>query len=352
MISQRPFARTSTARALLARTVVVLALVSTLALAACGGGDDDEEATPTTEAEPTAAETADDGSGGVEEETVTVDRDFWHSGWHVTLGDAVLAEGEFGGAAVTFEAEFENVGEDTATFDSQLVLTSGGNNYEAERFQEGFPEVPGEFSQNGEIVIEVDDEFMFDDATLIVGNAQNNQAFVPIGEDSEHEYVSLEPQEIAAAGNVTAGAVTLTVERAELRADRPDWHDEMEEGSMALTVYFSATPQTGIQLGQGLLSSDNVIVQLPDGSGVAVISDGRSGVNALLQGKEGTTIPDLSARYAIPTPEESGTYLFILRGAYGPGGAEVEGQLAFQIEVEDTGSPVTPGASPAATATP
>ena len=337
---------------MISRMLVALALVSALALAACGGGGDDEDPTPTSEAEPTAAETADEGDGEVDEETATVGKDFWHSGWHVTLGEATLAEGEVAGAAVTFEAEFENVGTETATFDSQLVLNSAGNNYEAERFQEGMPEVPGEFSQDGEIVIEVDEEFTFDDATLIVGNAENNQAFVPIGDDSEYEYVSLEPQEVAAAGTVTAGALTLTVERAELRADRPDWHDEMEEGSMALTIYFSAMPQAGIQIGQGVLQSDVVILQLPDSSAVAVISDGRSGVNELLQGKEGTTIPDLSVRYAIPTPEESGTYAFILRGPYGPGGATVEGQLAFQIEVEDAGSSATPGTTPAATATP
>ncbi len=69
---------------------------------------------------------------------------------------------------------------------------------------------------------------------------------------------------------------------------------------------------------------------MPDGTAVAVRSDGRSGVNEILQGKEGTTIPDLSVRFEIPSPAQ-GQYALVLRGNYGPGGAFVEGELAFTI---------------------
>ena len=63
---------------------------------------------------------------------------------------------------------------------------------------------------------------------------------------------------------------------------------------------------------------------------MAVRSDGVSGVNELLQGKEGTTIPDLSVRFEIDDPPE-GEYAFVLKGKYGAGGADVQGELPFTI---------------------
>jgi hypothetical protein len=112
----------------------------------------------------------------------------------------------------------------------------------------------------------------------------------------------------------------------------------MEEGKLALTVYFSVTPAAGIQIGQGVFQSPNVALELPDGTSVAVIDDGVSGVNELLQGREGTTISDLQVRFPIDAPAE-GTYKFIVRGAYGPGGAQVEGELAFVVEAPPSPSP-------------
>lgn len=324
------------------RGVVFLALATMLALvAACGGGDD-EEATQTPEETEEATENSKE---EVKADSVAVDLPFWHAGWKVTVGEATLTPGDFGAGEVSLGAEFENLGVDQATFDSQLILTSGGNDYADESFDgHDFPDVPGERTGKGSFNFQVDEEFSLDDATLIVGNAQNNQAIVPIGPDGD-EHVSLEPQQIAATGDVTAGAVTATVERAEARADLPDRHSEMEEGKLALTVFFSVTPATGIQIGQGVFQSQNVALELPDGTSVAVIDDGVSGVNELLQGREGTTISDLQVRFPVDEPVE-GTYKFVVKGPYGPGGAQVEGELAFVVEPaaetddEDTSTPV------------
>ena len=319
--------------ALLIPLALAIALTLTV-LVACGGGDDDEEETAT----PVATEEEEpEETDGAEEGSVLVNESFWHAGWKVTLGEATFTPGDFGSAEVTIEAEFENLGEDQATFDSELLLTSGGNDYPDEASAgHDFPLVPGLRTGEGSLAFRVDDEFSLDDATLTIGNPANNQAVVPVGPDGE-DLVSLEPREIAAAGTATAGAVTLTVERAELRADLPDRHSETEDGSLALAVYFSATPQTGIQVGQGVLQSEHVILELPNGTTVAVISDGVSGVNELLQGKEGTTIPDLSVRYEVPE-DAAGTYALVLRGKYGPGGADVEGKLEFTI-AESPASP-------------
>jgi hypothetical protein len=236
------------------------------------------------------------------------------------------------------EAEFENLGTDEAIFDSQLLVTSAGNDYADETFEgNDLPTVPGLRTGDGSFSFVVDDEFNLDEATLIIGNPVNQQATVPIGPDGD-ELVSLEPVDITATGTATAGAVALTIEGAQLRADLPEKHSQMKAGKLAMIVSFSATPGAGIQIGQGVLQSENVLLELPDGTAVAVISDGVSGVNELLQGKEGTTIPDLVVRFEVEEPVE-GAYAFVVRGNYGPGGAEAEGKFAFVVPAAGTGTP-------------
>ncbi len=89
-------------------------------------------------------------------------------------------------------------------------------------------------------------------------------------------------------------------------------------------------PLAGIQIGQGVLQSGNVALKLPDGTSVAVRSDGISGVNELLQGKEGTTITGLSVRFDVPSPA-AGEYALIIKGKYGPDGAQVEAEALFTV---------------------
>jgi hypothetical protein len=307
--------------------------------AACGGGGGEEgTATP-----PAAVdtETIEEATPQATEETADVNQSFWHAGWKVTLGEVTLRI-EGSSRIVEIGAQFENLGEATATFDSRLVLLSGGQSYDEPTLDQEFPRVPGELSGNGLITFRVDDDFTLDDATLLVGNPANNQATVPIGPDGD-DLVDLAPREIDVTGSATAGAVTLTVERIEIRADLPDVHSIAEEGKKLIIVYFSATIGSGIPIGEGVLQSANVALKLPDGTAVAVREDGRSGVNELIQGREGTTIQDLSVRFEVPEPVE-GAYAFVVRGRYAAGTDQVEGELAFMIPAEGEADG-TPGAA-------
>jgi hypothetical protein len=297
-----------------------------LVAAACGGGGGAPDATPTPEAAPTEEEP----TAAPSTDSIAIDQTFWHAGWKVTLGDATLGLDERGVRTVTIDADFENLSNRTSTFDSQVVLTSGGNAFADTSTDQELPNVPAGLSNDGLFAIEVDETFTLDDATLVVGNPDNNQAVVPIGPGSPDELVTLEPLQIAAAGSAAAGPVAFALTGVEVRADLPDWLDEVEEGRLALIVSFEVTVGTGIPIGEGVLQDQNVALLLPDGSAVAVRSDGRSGVNELLQGKEGTTIRGLSVRFIVEQPVE-GQYAFLVRGPYGPGREMVEGEVAFDV---------------------
>ena len=311
----------------LARTMVVVALLAMAFVAACGGGGENEpEATETVEA--TATEVAPTSAPSTD--SITIEQDFWHAGWRVTLGEATLGPDEQGVRTVAIDVTFENLGNSPSTFNSVLALTSGGSGFGDKGSAHELPNVPAGLSGKGVFAIRVDDEFTLDDATLIIGNPDNNRAVVPIGPDSPDDLVSLEPLQIAVSGSATAGPVAFTVTGVEVRADLPDWSNEVEEGHLALTVSFEVSVGEGIPIGEGVFQSANVALILPDGTAVAVRSDGRSGVNELLQGKEGTTIQDLSVRFIVDAPAE-GQYTFLVRGPYAPGREMVEGEVTFDV---------------------
>jgi len=311
----------------------LIALTAMLALllaigAACGGGDDGDEPEPTETVG--AAATEPEATSGPSTDSIAVDQDFWHAGWKVTLGEATLGADSLGIQTVTFDAVFENLGMSPSSFNSQLALVSAGNAFADSGIDQDLPNVPAGLTGNGTIVIQVDESFTLDDATLIVGNPENNQAVVPIGPDSPDELVSLEPLALPVTGSSAAGPVAFTVTGVEVRADLPDWSDQVEQGSLALIVSFEVTPGNGIPLGQGVIGGDNLALRLPDGTAVSVRSDGRSGVNELLQGRENTTIMDLSARFIIPEPAE-GSYAFLVRGTWGPDITMVDGEVPFDV---------------------
>lgn len=96
----------------LARTIVVVALLTVAFGAACGGGDDDApEATDTVE--PVSALPTD---------SITIEQDVWHAGWRVTVGTATLGTDEQGIRTLDIDATFENLSNSPSTFNSLVAL--------------------------------------------------------------------------------------------------------------------------------------------------------------------------------------------------------------------------------------
>jgi hypothetical protein len=306
-------------------------------VAACGGGDDTTTSTPTAErtggSSSTAVATtpADTGNGGGSD-SIEVNESFWHAGFEVDLGTATLADN-----VVKIEGVFKNLGPAfNAAIDSTITLRSGGNDYtDTAIFEEDLPQVPSKGQKTGNFAIRVDDGFSFDDAVLIIGHPDNNQAIIPLGPNAGETIRTLEPKELTIAGQAVAGPVAVDLEGGELRADLPEKYSIADKEHLELTLLFSVTPGNGITVGQGVFQSPNVKLKTPDGKTIAVRDDGVSGVNEILQGKEGTTISDLSVRFEVKKPT-AGQYTLIITGLWGPSASEVTGEALFTVPAAPT----------------
>jgi len=324
-------------RTLALLTTVVLSL-SLIALVACGGGGEEEGAetpagaTATTAAQTTPTEagaTASPSDAGAEASptvpppvTVGVSKSFWHGGWKVTLVEATFATtiDDWGirTTGVSIEATFENLGDDDDVFNSHLVLAAGGKNYAEPTSDQEIPEVPGKLLQTGKITFAVDPEFEFDDAVLIVGRPENNQATIPLG-PAGGDFVSLEPREVSVAGQASSGRITISLNGGDLRADIPADHGEMKKGWLALTLRFSASMAQGNYVDANVMY-DYFALTLPDGTSVAA-DDGP--IESISQG---TTLPDLFLRFGVRDPAQ-GAYTLRFKDPYGE-----YGEVQFQIQ--------------------
>lgn len=273
---------------------------------ACGGGDGDGGDADDTAGEEAPAETTANGTDATVPEPVTVEvgKSFWHAGWKVDIVDATYTPadpGLFSEATVTLRVVFNNLGSAATRFNSTIALTAGGQAYADDPGQNDWPDVPGRLSANGAIVIPVEEPFSFDDAVLIVGNANNNQATVPLGPAGE--FVSLEPVVFEVSGEaIAAERLRMEITGAEIRADVPEKHDEVKAERLALTLDVVATFESDFAGGYALTRA-NFALRLPDGN--AVVPD--DAPIELLRGR----LDGLRVRFLVPAPA-SGDYALVV----------------------------------------
>lgn len=304
---------------------LVLSLLAVTA--ACGGGDDEEEDTPTPEAteEPTSSPAGE----GSEPVVVQVGETFWHSGFKVTIDEATYEGGEddFGDLewTVAIDATFENLGPDTETFDAEMVILGGGDTWEEISRDSDIPSVPGELKQDGTIIFVVDETFEFDDASLLVGSADQNQASVPLGPEAD-PLVALEPEERAVTGQIALELITLDFDGADLRADISATYEEMDDGKLHLTLAFSATSRNS---GNWSVNVTDFALTLPDGTSVPAFS----GENVSLPGNaSGTTTTDLTVGFEVDDPATGDYALRFTPGSWWIENGPNEGSFSFSLE--------------------
>ena len=326
------------------RTRAALAFMVVPFIAACGG-----PAKTTNTTNTTGQNGGSTVSGGPS--SASINKAFWSSGFKVTLGDAAVVKPPKPSPGYTIprtklliKATFENLGPDNATpYNVDLVLQSGTNSYLAHDSEdEKIPEVPGLQRTMGTIAFYIDDKFSLNNAILLVGNASNNQAQVPLG--STGKYISLEPQKVAMSGTINvAGAFTLAVSGGDLAYDDTKNHQEEKSGEVHLTAHFATT---GTQESTCCLSTDNLILKLPDGTALAATRNS----TYLLPGK-GLTTADETAEWVFKGA--SGAYDMIVKGKYAADGTDEQADLPFNITVgvsaSSSGTPPAGGTFPSPT---
>lgn len=206
---------------------------------------------------------------GAFEETYPVNRTFWHQGFKVEIGDAIYAGTEpdiFGDQVVTLtlEATFTNEGDDNWSLRSDLVLVTPGRTINP--LFGGIPNVPGGVDVSGEISFRVDKDFDISTAYLLVGSGDEHQARVPLGANAG-ELIALEPSEPPVSGAINLTLIDMTFTGATLRYDDPVNHREVEDGKLALTLYFDATSRRS---GNWSLFPQDFTLELPGGANLGV----------------------------------------------------------------------------------
>lgn len=208
------------------------------------------------------------------EQTAAVGKVFWYAGFKVTVKSAALGNGRAphgGGPApvVAVVANFENVGTDRDRFDAETVLQSAGRNHFKPGDGQDLPEVPGGANQDGTIVIVVDPTFRLDDAVLVVGKVDTNQAKVPLGKTGA--LVAWEPRLVPLAGKLSTVSLNIDLRDGELRADDPVKHRQVPAGRLALKVNYTVA-LSGCQF-----VSYHLSLVLPDGTTSANVDSGDFG---------------------------------------------------------------------------
>ncbi|MGI8609698.1 MAG: hypothetical protein ACR2MY_10805 [Candidatus Dormibacteria bacterium] len=320
-------------------TRAAVATVALLFIAACGG----TAAQPKTQSGgSTVTPSASSGGGPGSAGSITVGKTFWWGGFKVALGQATIIKAitptppTFVTAPekVTIEATWSNLGPDNFTpYNEDLVLQSGTQSYlDHDSATEKIPDVPGLASSSGMISFKVDEQFSFKNAVLMVGNANFNQASVPLG--SAGKLVALAPQRVAANGTITLpDAFSLAVSGGDLSYDNPKQHQETKAGDVSLRLNFSLTSNKDNTC---CFSSDNADLKLPDGTAIVATSGSCCSI-----GPKGTTAPDDFVDFVFKTAD--GAYDFIVKGKYGANSAEEQADLPFNITL---GQSAAPGATP------
>jgi hypothetical protein len=259
---------------------------------------------------------------------VTIGKEIWHSGFRVALGSAVLtpASAQCNSGELVIDAEFFNRGREAAEFPARVLVNSNGTDYEESRSYGDRPYVPGQRSGKSVFRLKVDSEFDLNSATLVIGDAGDHQAVVPLGPSSPDKFVSLVVPDLPISGSMSAGDMVVKFDYAWLRADEPWSHETLSSDEMNLSIGFSATCDVWhCYLGLGALS-----LTLPDGTSVAADDEPNE-----VWTTTGTTVQDLSVLFTIESPPE-GKYVLHMKGDWGESTDEVEAEFPFTIERQPT----------------
>ncbi len=221
-------------------------------------------------------------------------QEFWHSGFHVELDGAEVFTTETMlthriSHWLTLRGNFENLGEDIATFDPEMAIEALGISYVKRRGRP--PQILPESSARGELTFLIPEDLDLDASDLVIGAAGESRARIPLG--SGGPAVRLEPTDVAISGQVALELIDFTFTGASLRYDLPDRHSQLESGKRALTLHFDVTSRNPRDT---RISADDIVLIVPDGSTVAPAA---AELGAVPGGDEGVTTADRLVSFVV-----------------------------------------------------
>ena len=274
---------------------IAAALVAVVALAACETPAASVAPTPTRAPAATPLETV-----------YVLGLDIWYEGLvlHMDRATTVL---DTRGGTIDIAFRIENPGTEPSELDARMLLVVAGNRIEPTG-ESHVPSTPAGETTLALLTFELQEIASADDAVLEIGAEPDHVAKVPFGPEGG-DPVAFQPIDFEVKGVSAAGDLRLTLKRALIRWDLPDWSQQLTEDLRALTVTYDAT-YSGSFGGGFPFTADNVALRLPNGEIVDPRRDGHSQSIELIGA--GKTKKAMFSRFEIPA-DATGEFQLLVR---------------------------------------
>jgi len=240
-----------------------------------------------------------------------IDTKVWNSGFTFNLKSWDVAEVD-GVPSVVVSVDITNNGSSNAVPYGPFALEADGTTLDTGDLKNNGDVVAKQTTSNQLVFQLYDKQFNAEETTLTIGSADQQQAKVPLGDVSKA--TTLQPQAVKQTpAPVVLGNVTLTVNAALVRYDKPNDHSNAPAGKGYLVLAGKTSNASATD--QYYFDSSQVTITRPDGtkSTAEVESDGIQANNS-----NGT----FALWYLLDTPI-TGTYTLTFTQPFGESGAPV-----------------------------
>jgi hypothetical protein len=223
----------------------------------------------------------------------------WYEGLVIHV-DSVVATLDQRGGPVEVRLRLENPNEDDGDLDARVLLQTGTDASAppvAMTRESKIPTVPAHGIVGAVLTYELQAVASVDNAVLLIGEAPNHVARIPLTEAGGPPAV-LEPVDLSLSGRGDAGSLRMTLRTGVIRWDLPDWSQELAQDIEVITLTYDVTYTGGFSGGYAF-TGGNVALRLPDGTVVEARRDGHSQSIELIGAHQ--TKKGMFSRFEIPS---------------------------------------------------
>jgi TIR domain len=281
-----PAPRRSSRRAAGVAIVVALLIAGPIVANFHGGGGHSGSTPPGFSAGSTAANKA---------ATINVNKRFGFGAFAITLGRAT-----FSGHTLAIDSVFENLAATDFQVDqSHIAVVSAGNSYGWSG--DLVPKVAGNARARGTLIFNISGPFDLEQAVLVAGPGEQNQAVVPlVGTSDAHP---LEPRVEHVTGQATAGSLTVKVVSGLVAAGSFEFDTQASKGKVVVHLVLEAT--TTERYGDNFIAN-HLVLKIPNGEQATAVSGSNEVLNA------GATKSGMFADFETPEPAV-GQFVLVVR---------------------------------------